>query len=118
MVYMIVLFILAENSHLTYDLLSQDIYDYLDASLMVTANPIEDVKKIETIPNNHLKNLRRLINAVAEANSTENEQLISITKTQIFLKLLPAFCQREQQREYTRRSSHCVSKFMRCFNYD
>ena len=41
MVYMIVLFTLAENSHLTYDLLSQDIYDYLDASLMVTANSIE-----------------------------------------------------------------------------
>ena len=33
--------ILAENSHLTYDLLSQEMYDYLDASLMVTANPIE-----------------------------------------------------------------------------
>ena len=88
--------ILAENSHLTYDLLSQDIYDYLDASLMVTANPIEDVKKIETISNNHLKNLRRLINAVAEANSTGNEQLISIANTQRFLKLLPDFCQREQ----------------------
>ena len=41
MVYMIVLLILAENSHLTYDLLSQHIYDYLDASLMVTANSIE-----------------------------------------------------------------------------
>ena len=60
--------ILAENSHLTYDLLSQEMYDYLDASLMVTANPIEAVKKFETISNGHLKNLRRLIKAVAEAN--------------------------------------------------
>lgn len=52
--------LLAENSHLTYKYLSQELYDYLDASIMVPTAPEEAYRKFDELSAKHIDQLRKL----------------------------------------------------------
>ena len=52
--------ILAENSHLSVKFLSQDLYDYLDASIMVSTSPEEAYRKFDDLSAKFIDTLRKL----------------------------------------------------------
>mmetsp|Transcript_19019 Transcript_19019/g.55210 ORF Transcript_19019/g.55210 Transcript_19019/m.55210 type:complete len:423 (-) Transcript_19019:460-1728(-) len=68
--------ILAENSHLTYDFLSQDLYEYLDATIMMTTSPDEAYKKFEALSKQHIQQLRKLTASAATAEPEEKEDIL------------------------------------------
>jgi len=61
--------ILAENSHLTYHFLSQDLYDYLDAEIMTTTSPEEAHRKFDALTRSYFDRLRKLAKSISDANN-------------------------------------------------
>ena len=59
--------ILAENSHLTYKFLSQDLFEYLDATIMVTTSPDEAYRKYDELTEKHIAVLRRLTKGINDS---------------------------------------------------
>ncbi len=88
--------ILAENSHLTFDLLSQDIYDYFDASIMIRASPDEALKKFETLSRKSssiIRSLKKEIDRHKQNGKNEEVKLIESEVTaemKLFLPVLMA----------------------------
>ncbi len=67
--------ILAENSHLTYEFLSEDLYEYLDASIMATVSPDEALMKCDTLTRkyaNELSKLSKDIESITEKSHDES----------------------------------------------
>lgn len=58
--------VLAENAHLTFKLLSQYTYDYLDATITQQTSPEEAFRKFDDMANDHMDELRKLTNRVQE----------------------------------------------------
>ena len=50
--------ILAENSHLTYKFLSQELFEYLDATIMISTSPEEAYRKYDILTTKHIEKLR------------------------------------------------------------
>jgi len=88
--------ILAENSHLTFDLLSQDIYDYLDASIMITASPDEALKKFDALSKKYASSIRSLSKELESAKrrgSDDDVEVLEIdiaSEMEIFIPILMA----------------------------
>lgn len=70
--------ILAENSNLTFDLLDQETYDFLDASIMIPASPDEAIKKFETLSKKYSTSIRGLKKDLEETKSSGNKESIEI----------------------------------------
>jgi len=68
--------ILAENSHLTYKFLMQDLYEYLDASIMVQTSPEEAYRKFDDLTNKHIDQLRKLTKAIQDARIQRDNDAI------------------------------------------
>jgi tetratricopeptide repeat protein 30 len=61
--------VLAENSHLTYNekLLSRELYEFLDATIMVQTSAEEAYRKFDDLTKKHIDNLRKLTKAIQDA---------------------------------------------------
>jgi tetratricopeptide repeat protein 30 len=75
--------ILAENANLTFDLLTQDIYDYFDASIMITASPEEALKKFEALSKKGASNIRSLKKDVSRMERSGKEEETQEIKNEI-----------------------------------
>lgn len=69
--------ILAENAHLTYDFLTEDLYDYLDTAIMAKASPDEALVKFENLARKYSTEMRKLANEFdsnLKSNNSVNTQ--------------------------------------------
>ncbi len=71
--------LLAENSHLTYKYLSQELYDYLDACIMVPTSAEEAYKKFDELAARHIDNLRKLTKLLQDARLARDNDTIKVT---------------------------------------
>jgi tetratricopeptide repeat protein 30 len=70
--------LLAENSQLTYKYLSQELYDYLDASIMVNTAVEEAYRKFDELSSRHIEKLRRLTKQIQDARLAKDTELIRV----------------------------------------
>merc|ERR1719409_744196 len=70
--------VLAENSHLTYNnkLLAPDLYEFLDATIMVQTSPEEAYRKFDDLTKKHIDKLRTLTKAIQDARIAKNNDAI------------------------------------------
>jgi len=68
--------ILAENSHLTYKFLTPELYEYLDATIMVQTSPEEAYRKYDDLTNKHIENLRKLTKSIQDARMSKDNEAI------------------------------------------
>merc|ERR1711871_499409 len=68
--------LLAENTHLTYKFLAQDLFEFLDASIMVQSSPAEAFRKYDELTNKHIKRLRELTNKIQLARVARDNDAI------------------------------------------
>ena len=68
--------LLAENSHLTYKFLSQEQYDYLEASIMVPTSPEEAYRKFDELSSKYIEQLRRLTKQIQDARIARDNEVI------------------------------------------
>mmetsp|Transcript_22611 Transcript_22611/g.42504 ORF Transcript_22611/g.42504 Transcript_22611/m.42504 type:complete len:647 (-) Transcript_22611:36-1976(-) len=67
--------ILADNSHLTFKFLGQELYEYLEATIMVTTSPEEAYRKYDELTEKHIVQLRKLTKSINDskiARATED----------------------------------------------
>ena len=74
---------LAENTELTFDLLSQDAYDFLDASIMLLGSPDEAMNRFHAIGKKLLKSIQSLSKALGDATNSDNRDEIQIIESTI-----------------------------------
>lgn len=65
--------ILAENVQLTFTFLTQDLYEFLDALIMISTSPEESYQKFEVLSTKHIEKLRKITKDISEANATRNK---------------------------------------------
>ena len=66
--------ILAENAHLTFNSLSPELYDFLDAMITVQAGAAEGYQKFDNLAKKHIDGLRKLTKKLQDARlSRDNE---------------------------------------------
>ncbi|CAB1119336.1 unnamed protein product [Ectocarpus sp. CCAP 1310/34] len=68
--------ILAENSHLTYKFLSEELYEYLDAAIMVQTSPEEAYRKYDELTSKHIDQLRQLTKQIQDARIARDNDAI------------------------------------------
>ncbi|CAM9439615.1 unnamed protein product [Laminaria digitata] len=68
--------ILAENSHLTYKFLSEELYEYLDAAIMVQTSPEEAYRKYDELTSKHIDTLRQLTKQIQDARIARDNDAI------------------------------------------
>mmetsp|Transcript_31666 Transcript_31666/g.51104 ORF Transcript_31666/g.51104 Transcript_31666/m.51104 type:complete len:664 (+) Transcript_31666:80-2071(+) len=68
--------VLAENTHLTWKYLTQDLYDYLDATIMQQTSPEEAYRKFDDLANKHVEILRKLTKQIQDARIARNNDQI------------------------------------------
>lgn len=71
--------LLAENSHLTYKYLSQEIYDYLDACIMVPTSIEEAYRKFDELSARYIDKLRKLTKQIQDARLARDNDVIKVT---------------------------------------
>jgi tetratricopeptide repeat protein 30 len=73
--------LLAENSHLAYKFLNQELYDYLDACIMVPTSAEEAYRKFDELSARHIDKLRKLTKSIQDARlSRDNDSTKSLLK--------------------------------------
>lgn len=107
--------ILAENSHLTFDLLSQDIYDYLDASIMITASPDEALKKFEVLSKKYLSTIRSLKRELESNKRNGNDDEVEAIESDIAneMKLIIPILMSHASVHWERRDYAMVERVLR-----
>merc|ERR1711998_733762 len=68
--------VLAENAHLTYRFLSSDLYEFLDATLMVQTAPAEAYRKFDDLSKKHIDSLRALTKNIRDARLQRDNEMI------------------------------------------
>merc|ERR1711988_371326 len=68
--------VLAENAHLTYKFLSSDVYEFLDATLMVQTAPEEAYRKFDDLSRKHIDQLRSLTKQIQDARLARDQEQI------------------------------------------
>ena len=68
--------LLAENSNLTYKYLSQELYDYLDACIMVPTSIEEAYRKFDELSAKHIERLRKFTKQIQDARLARDSELI------------------------------------------
>ena len=66
--------ILAENAQLTFQLLSQELYDFLDAAIMISTSSDEAYRKYEALANKNVERLRKLTKTISDANLSKDKE--------------------------------------------
>jgi tetratricopeptide repeat protein 30 len=73
--------LLAENANLTYKYLSQELYDYLDACILVPTSPEEAYRKFDELSAKYIDQLRKLTKQIQDARiARDNETIKSCLK--------------------------------------
>jgi tetratricopeptide repeat protein 30 len=62
--------VLADNAHLTFECLSQPMYDFIDAHLMSVSDPAEAFRRFEGLKQKHVATLRARTKMISDARST------------------------------------------------
>lgn len=68
--------LLAENSHLTYKYITQELYDYLDACIMVPTSVEEAYRKFDELSAKHIDKLRKLTKQIQDARHARDNEVI------------------------------------------
>uniref|UniRef100_A0A7S1G6M3 Tetratricopeptide repeat protein 30 n=1 Tax=Bicosoecida sp. CB-2014 TaxID=1486930 RepID=A0A7S1G6M3_9STRA len=68
--------VLAENTHLTYKHLTPELYEFLDASIMVQTSPEEAYRKFDILTNKHIENLRKFTKQIQDARLARDNEAI------------------------------------------
>ena len=68
--------VLAENTHLTFKMLSQDLYEYLDACIMVETSPAEAYRKFDDLTSKHIEGLRKLTKSIQDSRISRDNDAI------------------------------------------
>ena len=68
--------VLAENAHLTFQYLSADLYEFLDATLMVQTAPEEAYRKFDDLSQKHIAALRALTKNIQDARLQRDQEQI------------------------------------------
>merc|ERR1711988_1216263 len=68
--------VLAENAHLTHTFLSADLYEFLDATLMVQTAPAEAYRKFDDLSKKHIDSLRALTKNIQDARLKRENDMI------------------------------------------
>eukprot|EP00814_Leptocylindrus_danicus_P015931 CAMPEP_0116017596 /NCGR_PEP_ID=MMETSP0321-20121206/8139_1 /TAXON_ID=163516 /ORGANISM="Leptocylindrus danicus var. danicus, Strain B650" /LENGTH=647 /DNA_ID=CAMNT_0003487813 /DNA_START=53 /DNA_END=1996 /DNA_ORIENTATION=- len=71
--------ILAENAHLTFHLLSQELYDFLDAAIMTSTSADEAYRKYEALASKSIERLRKLTKTLSDANVNKDKESVKLT---------------------------------------
>jgi len=71
--------VMAENFDLTYKLLSQYVYDYLDATITQQTSPEEGFRKFDAMSNAHTEQLRKLTKQVQQARQQQDDEEVKRT---------------------------------------
>mmetsp|Transcript_23212 Transcript_23212/g.68402 ORF Transcript_23212/g.68402 Transcript_23212/m.68402 type:complete len:677 (-) Transcript_23212:459-2489(-) len=73
--------VLAENAHLTYKYLTPELYDFLDATIMVHTSPEEAYRKFDDLAAKHVDGLRKLTKQIQDARlARDNDAIKSCLK--------------------------------------
>ncbi|KAF0983617.1 hypothetical protein FDP41_010682 [Naegleria fowleri] len=72
--YLLAADILAENSHLSFSYLSQDIYDFLEALIMAQTSPEEAFRSFDDLATKHIDNLRKLTKQIQDARMKKDSE--------------------------------------------
>lgn len=59
--------VMAENAHLTFKYLTTDMYEFLDATIMVPTSPEEAFRKYDVLTSKHIETLRRHTKSIQDA---------------------------------------------------
>jgi tetratricopeptide repeat protein 30 len=74
--------VMAENTHLTYLYLAPELYEFLDASIMVQTSPEEAYRKYDMLTAKHIEALRKHTKAIQDARlAHDNEGIKSALKS-------------------------------------
>ena len=68
--------VLAENTHLTFQLLSKDLYEFMDACVTLQASPEEAYRKFDELATKHIDSLRKLTKRIQDARISQSNDLI------------------------------------------
>lgn len=68
--------LLAENGHLTFKYLSQELYEYLDASIMLPTSVEEAYRKFDELAGKYIEKLRKLTKLITEARLARDNEAI------------------------------------------
>nr|CCA19244.1 hypothetical protein ALNC14_053870 [Albugo laibachii Nc14] len=71
--------VLAENAHLTFQLLSRDLYDFMDATVTLQSSPEEAYRKYDELATKHIDRLRKLTKRIQDARLAQNNDEIKVS---------------------------------------
>ena len=70
--------VLAENTHLTFKLLSTELFEYIDAAIMVNASPEEAYRKYDDLAKKNVEGLRKLTKQIQDTRLARNNDGIKV----------------------------------------
>ena len=68
--------VLAENTHLTFKMLTPDLYEYLDASIVVQTSPEEAYRKYDDLTKKNIEVLRKLTKQIQDSRIARDNDAI------------------------------------------
>ncbi|KAG2521541.1 hypothetical protein BBO99_00005559 [Phytophthora kernoviae] len=66
--------VLAENAHLTFQLLSKDFYDFMDATVTLQTSPEDAYRKYDELATKHVEGLRKLTKKIQDARLAQSNE--------------------------------------------
>eukprot|EP00898_Chlorokybus_atmophyticus_P007129 jgi/Chlat1/7417/Chrsp6S07489 len=70
--------VMAQHAHLTYQHLSQDLYEWLDASILRQASPLEAESRLDIAAGRHVESLRKLTKRIQDARLARDGEEIKV----------------------------------------
>jgi tetratricopeptide repeat protein 30 len=64
--------VLAENAHLTFQLLTRDVYEFMDATVTLQTSPEDAYRKYDALATKHVEALRKLTKKIQDARLAQN----------------------------------------------
>ncbi|GBG33812.1 Tetratricopeptide repeat protein 30A [Hondaea fermentalgiana] len=68
--------VLAEHTHLTFKLLSPELYDFLDATIMTETSPEEAFRKYDDLAKKHVETLRKLTKNIQDSRTNRESDAV------------------------------------------
>ncbi|KAF4031043.1 Tetratricopeptide repeat [Phytophthora infestans] len=66
--------VLAENAHLTFQLLSKEFYDFMDATVTLQTSPEDAYRKYDELATKHVEGLRKLTKKIQDARLAQSNE--------------------------------------------
>lgn len=70
--------LLADNTRLTYDIISEELYQYIDTSLLAATSPDDAMSQFDALGKQILRRICKAAKAVSEAEATGNDEVIAV----------------------------------------